>query len=68
MPYYSPISEQVAYCWNQCIKSSPQKVEETLEFDMISVYDALCSNISTSSEIVSSNKHAVEQPQKERWN
>jgi len=49
MPYYSPISEQAAYYGNQCIKFSPETVEETPEFDIISVFDALYINIRSSS-------------------
>jgi hypothetical protein len=49
MPYYSPISEQAAYCWNQCIRFSLHQFEETLESDMTYVLDVLYSNISTNS-------------------
>jgi hypothetical protein len=49
MPYYSPTSEQAAYCWNQCIRFSPRQFGETLESDMTYFLDVLYTNISTSS-------------------
>lgn len=48
MPYYSPISEQAAYCWHQCIRFFPRQFGETLEYDMTYFLDVLYSNISTS--------------------